>query len=384
MAESPTTIRERLGRTPAWLKAAAAAAMGLVALAVGLVAAGLPAPSGQEPCPAVVADIADVAAASAASLETAPDRADAPDPQAIADVARSALDAASATDAVNVFDATTGIERALNAGEAPELERAIEAFHEAGCNVGFVVYDLVAQRGVGYNAGMAFFSASTVKAPFVAYAVQDEVDAGLASFEDVVEEDVVVDGTGVMAFDDAVAYSLEEVLSNAIVHSDNTGYALLRERFDDGGFEAWCGAAGVDAGVWEGEWYPYCTPLDLAKLWLSIGSYVAGGQGSAAWLADVLVQTESSFLREALGDGAPVLSKPGFEIDTPWYDIGALNDAGVVLYEKGAYVVSIMSDADFDSDYFTDNEHLIVDLAAALGGTHDAVLVRADVEGAVL
>ena len=60
-------------------------------------------------------------------------------------------------------------------------------------------------------------------------------------------------------------------------------------------------------------------------------AYVAEGQGNAPWLADVLQQTELSFLRTALGEGRRVLSKPGYEIDTPWYDMGALNDAGLVV-----------------------------------------------------
>ncbi len=45
----------------------------------------------------------------------------------------------------------------------------------------------------------------------------------------------------------------------------------------------------------------------------------ADGQGSAPWCADLLAQTNSSFLREALGGERRVLSKPGYEIDTPWY-----------------------------------------------------------------
>lgn len=284
------------------------------------------------------------------------------------------------TDLVSVFDAATGAARELGNKEAPEVVQAVDAFHEAGYEVGFVVYDFSAQRGMSYNADEAFFCASTMKAPFVAYAVQDEIDLGLASFEDMVIEDVAVEGTGVMAFDDKEEYRLEDVLANAIVHSDNTGYALLRERFSYGSFESWCAAAGVDAWAWEGEWYPYCTPLDLAKLWLNVGSYVAAGQGHASWCAGLLSQTDSSFLRAALGARGTVLSKPGFEIRTPQTGAGALNDAGVVLAGDGPYVVAIMSDADYDSDYFTDNERLIVDLAAALGAARDKVLVHPTVQ----
>ena len=47
--------------------------------------------------------------------------------------------------------------------------------------------------------------------------------------------------------------------------------------------------------------------------------------------------------------------------------------------DDGAYVVAIMSDADYDDEYFTDNEHLIVDLAAALDAARDRLLIESEV-----
>lgn len=301
---------------------------------------------------------------------------EASDPQVVAKNARTALDAASGTDDVNLFSSSTGIARPVAEDEIPELKSAIAAFHDAGYDVGFVMYDLPTGKGMAYNADEQFFSASTVKAPFVAFAAQGMVDSGQASFDEEVVEDVILDGTGIMAADGVDRYDLQTVMSNTIVHSDNTGYGLLRERFDQGDFEAWCAAADVDAASWDGEWYPYYSPRDLAKLWLNIGAYLAEGEGSSAWYANLLRQTDSSFLSEALGDHHQVLSKPGYEIDAPCYDMGALNDAGLVLLDADAYVVAIMSDADYDDEYYTDNEHLIVDLASALGAMHDRMMLE--------
>ena len=92
------------------------------------------------------------------------------------------------------------------------------------------MYDLTTHEGVGYNADQWFFSASTVKAPFVAFASQDMVDGGRASLDEEVVEDVILDGTGIMSSDDIDRYDLQTVMANTIVHSDNTGYGLLRER----------------------------------------------------------------------------------------------------------------------------------------------------------
>lgn len=240
--------------------------------------------------------------------------------------------------------------------------------------MGFVVFDLAERRGLGYNVDTSFFSASTVKAPFVASVVQGAVDVGTASMDDEMTERIVSEGTGIMAHDGVDRYDLKTVLAHTLVHSDNTGYALLRERFGAEAFEAWCAQAGVDAVSWNGAWYPNYSVRDLAELWVSIGSYLVEGEGNAGWLADQLSATSASFLREALGDRARVLSKPGYEMASATVATGALNDAGVVLSEGGAYVIAIMSDADYDDESFTDNEHLIVNLAKALGDARDQLL----------
>ena len=52
----------------------------------------------------------------------------------------------------------------------------------------------------------------------------------------------------------------------------------------------------------------------------------------------------------------------------------ALNDAGIVESVAGDYLVAVMSDADYDDAYFTDNEPLILNLIAALDEAHDRLL----------
>ena len=89
----------------------------------------------------------------------------------------------------------------------------------------------------------------------------------------------------------------------------------------------------------------------------------------------MLSQTSTSFIRKALGDKHAVLAKAGYEIDTPWYDMGSLNDAGIVRTETGDYLVAIMSNADYDDEFFTDNEHLIVDLVKGLDQARERLLV---------
>ncbi|MEA5019926.1 MAG: serine hydrolase [Gordonibacter sp.] len=288
------------------------------------------------------------------------------------ETARTALDAASATTEVNLFEAS-GAQHMLSASDVPEVTAALAAFDDAGWQVGFVVYDFKTERGLGYNADTAIFSASTIKAPYVAYIAQEYLDSGQAALTDEVFEDAVYEGTGIMASDDMDTYDLGTVLSHTIVHSDNTGYALLRENYSDG-FEAWAAAAGVDATAWQGEWYPFYTPRDLAKLWLNVGEYLKSGSANASFSEDLLSRTGTSFIRQTLGGNHRVLSKPGYEIDAPLFDMGALNDAGIVQGSSGDYLIAIMSDADYDDEYYTDNEPLIKNLITALATAHDRLI----------
>ncbi|WP_239443070.1 serine hydrolase [Gordonibacter sp. An230] len=385
-------IGRKARKAPLPAKVALAACVGVFALssAIGVASALSPVPETPIPPSSSAFSAADAAvevefegaAAVPSDGQAEPSSlpgASASDPFAVAAEARAALDCAASSDGLSLFDGSDGASRVLDSGEAPDVEAAIAAFADADCSVGFVVYDLAAQRGLSYNADGMYFCASTVKAPFVSYVLQDAVAGGTASLDDEVEEDLVVEGTGIMSEDDVGSYDLRTVVENTLIHSDNTGYALLRERFGADGFEAWCERADVDTATWSGEWYPSCAPRDLAKLWVNIGAFLMGDDPNAQWCQSLLERTRVSFLREALGPDRTVLSKPGYEVDIPGYSTAALDDAGLVVDGDGAYVVAIMSDAGYDDEHFTDNEHLIVDLAAALDAAHDRLLVESEV-----
>lgn len=277
----------------------------------------------------------------------------------------SALDRASAASGTVSFSLDAYGAASLSPVDDAGVTAALDAFSDAGYSAGFVACDLSTGSGIAENAGGFFFSASTIKGPYVAY-LSTLLDSGEADADDVIVEDMVVEGTGIMAFDGQTSYDLETVAANTILHSDNTGYALLRERFGSAGFDEWAAACGVDAASWAGTWYPYCRPVDLAKLWLGMRDYFASGSGNAAWCEGLFSRTGTSFIREALGDRFEVLAKAGYEMDTAAYDMGSLNDAGLVrMADGGMFLVAIMSDADYDDAYYTENQHLIVDLARA-------------------
>ena len=290
--------------------------------------------------------------------------------------AQDAVDAASGTMDINLFSALDGTSEVLADDRVAAVEKAIEGFAAQGYQTGFVVLDLSTGRGIGYNADTEFFCASTIKAPFVTFLHQELLDSGEISLLDELEKDVEIGGTGVMIDEDDEVYALEEVLTDTIVYSDNIGYAMLREHYEGPDWDEWTIAAGVPQGISVEGYYPFCSAKDLAQYWLAIESYLSTDTAGASRVKSLLGSTETSFLREALGSGAEVYAKAGFEMDSEYDDLGALNEAGIVSGPAGDYLIVVMSDADFDDEWMTDNAALITDLIEALDALHADVLAE--------
>lgn len=254
----------------------------------------------------------------------------------------------------------------------PIIASALDAYTAQGYVASFLLCDLDTGNIVGYNLDRTYFCASAIKAPFVAYVLGDlvEADPAGATLEDVLIESESIGGTGEMDTDGVYEYALSDVIEQTIVNSDNTGYRMLWRAYGGTGFDAWAERSGVAAATIAGAEYPSLSVRDFAKLWVGIESYIRGGSDQALWLEDLLLSTQRSSLRTVAGSDATVLSKPGFETNR-WYsdatfDYGALHDAGIVSDDQGRWIVVVMSNADYDTDYQPEFETLIDGLIAAL------------------
>lgn len=287
----------------------------------------------------------------------------------------ASVDAASGNADINLFSAIDATSEVLGEADALAVYEAIDAFAASGYRTGFVVLDLHTGKGIGYNADEEFFSASTVKAPFAAFISQMLLDEGEVDLSDQLEESYVIGGSGVMASEDKTMYELEEVLTDTIVYSDNTGYGMLRDAYEGPLWDEWTIAAGVPQAVSAEGWYPFCSAKDLAKYWIAIDAYLGAASDGAQYLEQLLGSTEVSFLRMALGSRCEVHAKAGFEFDSETVgDLGALNEAGIVTGPSGSYLIAVMSDADFDDQWMTDNQWLMIDLIEALDALHAEAL----------
>lgn len=217
----------------------------------------------------------------------------------------------------------TAPEAFLESEELDAVEDEIAALEDDGVTVSVVLLDLETRRGMTYNADVAMYPASSIKAAFCTWLYETEGGGGALSSE----------------------------VANAIVNSDNEAYDALTDSFGYEAFEAWYES--VSGFAFERPRvhyiYPHVTASSLASIWEEIYEFGTSDESGAQELAGYLAQTAVSPIAEVLRGDLEVWSKAGWYPVDEW-DIPASNDAGVVFSDTGAYVMVVMTDIGSDLD----------------------------------
>ena len=219
-----------------------------------------------------------------------------------------------------------------------ELLYQVNAWHEAGHQVGFVLRDLTTGAPISYNQEQVFYPASSIKGPYVACLYQTLVDTGQVQESD-----------------------LHKLAEAAIVNSDNDAYIALHKRFGEPrgekDFRQWaedCGATSTGAKNPEdfsNYHYPPVSASQLAAMWTQMYSYLTSGTDGANTVAGFLAARTTSPIKTAVGDRYQSWGKAGW-----YYSEDGLNSApataegGIVFAETGPYLVAVLSDAPGDLD----------------------------------
>ncbi|MDY3823798.1 MAG: GBS Bsp-like repeat-containing protein [Streptococcus sp.] len=194
------------------------------------------------------------------------------------------------------------------------LANTITTLENQGYNIGFKLVDADTNKGIAYNQNSKFYSASTIKGPFVASLVANNSSAFQKS------------GSTIL-----------DVLRT----SSNEGYKYLRDTYGPSALYNWAREAGVATNVVT-PLYPYLTAQELFALWqrnyqfFTTSNY---GKQVGTWFEN----PNLSPIKSVLGSSYKTQSKAGW-IGYPGYR--AANDAGIVYTPKGNYIVSIMTNAD--------------------------------------
>ena len=205
----------------------------------------------------------------------------------------------------------------LGSHEKDILNVTLSLVEAEGIHVGFVMLDLNTGYGISYNADEEFYSASSIKGPYIASLAAANPDS---------------------------IYNWGESMY-ATVHDSNTEeYIFLRSSYGHEPLVAWCEDAGVESFL-DDEWYPWCTSRTLAKLWLTNYKYFQTGSEDAEEVMSWFGSTYHSPISENLEAKYIVCSKAGWIAEDGY---SATVDAGVVYAGDNPYLMIIMTDAPKD------------------------------------
>ncbi|MDO4797450.1 MAG: serine hydrolase [Coriobacteriales bacterium] len=221
-----------------------------------------------------------------------------------------------------------------------DLDAAIKGILDQKYDVGFVMMDLATHQGVAYNCGTVFYGASSIKAPYIAAAIEQHPEA-IKKYEKQIKD------TLVYSWD----HTYKEVVAAYGVEPIFKWHKELRLESDFLSF------------VKERPWAGY-TARDFAKMWVRIYQWSLSspnGEKFCSWSEN----PEYSTIHYVLGDRYRTQSKGGWiENDYPYWNV--TNDGGIVYAENGTYVLAIMSSVPA-------NFYELHNLTRALDAVHDEI-----------
>ena len=207
----------------------------------------------------------------------------------------SLLPASSSVTAFSLLD--NGAELDLSEEQSENIESALS---DLNASAAFTIVDAQSGKGIQYNADVHLYAASSAKAWFSLFLAQ-LVDEGTISLEDPVSCWATDYPISQSRWDGA--YCVGSLIENTLLYSDNAAYSALRNAYEGMGYTQWLADLGIDPVVIaDTSWYPFLSPVASAQMWTNIYTYMNSDAENAAWLKQLLENTQVSFLRDALVD----------------------------------------------------------------------------------
>ena len=207
----------------------------------------------------------------------------------------SLLPASSSVTAFSLLD--NGAELDLSEEQSENIESALS---DLNASAAFTIVDAQSGKGIQYNADVHLYAASSAKAWFSLFLAQ-LVDEGTISLEDPVSCWATDYPISQSRWDGS--YCVGSLIENTLLYSDNAAYSALRNAYEGIGYAQWLTDLGIDPVVIaDASWYPFLSPVASAQMWTNIYTYMNSDAENAAWLKQLLENTQVSFLRDALAD----------------------------------------------------------------------------------
>ena len=203
-----------------------------------------------------------------------------------------------------------------------ELRQLLHEFQDHGFNMGIVMFDIKSGKGIAYNPKQEFYSASSVKGPYMASLIANEKNV-MDEWGDVITE---------------IAHS-----------SDNSCYNMLFREFGEYYYNDWCDQAQASAYMYNGYQYTYYSAEGLARLWLMNYKLFTTDPDVGEIAGRLFEAPEYSLIHKALYPVYKTRSKSG------WINTGEVSaiDSGIIYAGDHPYLMTILSDFGGDIERFT-------------------------------
>lgn len=137
-------------------------------------------------------------------------------------------------------------------------QRGTWEHHMWNGDVAFVAINHNTGACISYNAGKDYYSASSIKGPYIASLCMNDAPS---------------------------VWGARNTINETIYYSSNTGYSSLYNRYGRWYMDKIAGDSGVEIRMNRGH-YTDITPLELAELWITIDEYLRYGGPNRDLLAD--------------------------------------------------------------------------------------------------
>ena len=227
------------------------------------------------------------------------------------------------------LDTLTGGEEfeSLGGYVAPEeqqyaLRKFIREINSGGYSIGFVLMDIKTGKGIAYNSQEEFYSASSVKGPYMVSLIAHEKDV-LDEWGDIITE---------------IAHT-----------SDNGCYNQLYGNFGPDYYNDWCDQAEASAYMYNNYQYTYYSPEGLARLWMLNYKFFTTDPDMGETAGELFENPEYSLIHKTLYPIYKTRSKSG------WINLGEVSaiDSGIIYAGDHPYLMTVLSGFGGDIEKFT-------------------------------
>lgn len=221
------------------------------------------------------------------------------------------------------------------------LTRLIEKTQKEGFHIGFVMIDIRTGKGVAYNAEKEFYSASSVKAPFIISAAARKPEK--------------ID-------------TYEKTMLTVAVTSDNNLYSSLYNTFGTLNYKLWGMKSGAKSSFTKSQYTDY-SAADLARLWLQSYEYITTDKENGSRVGSWFENPNYSAIHAVLKDIYTTQTKAG------WISMSlqAAADAGIVYAGDSPYITAILSDYPGRLDKLEPFVKILEEIHADISGVRDAL-----------